>query len=729
MNKVININFQGRVIPIEEPAYEELKKYVESLRQYFANEEGKEEIINDIENRIAELFNEKLKIGGNSFISESHVEAIITSMGRPEQFEEESFAGSTENKRAESASSSFQSANPGTERGPLYRNANEKILGGVCSGLAAYLKIDTTIIRVLFAMLAVGSFGFGLLLYVVLWVILPSRYLNAVVVTRKLYRDPEQKVFGGVCSGMAQYFNIQVWIPRLIFAIPFILGALETIFSWVHFSGVYTLPFGTFFIIYIILWAVVPKAITASERLEMKGEKVDLESIKNKVREEMSDVSSNLKEKAGKWKNEFGSKAAEISQEAKESAQRFSNEAGPAFKSTRNGFVKFVVTVFKVFFFFIGGIIAIALIAASFGIFAMGNVLMPLKNFAVNSQSIQWYAWGTLILFFIVPIIAIIQWIIRAIVGHKSKSPVIGITFGVLWTLGWVSLVMLVATISKQFKRVGSVKTELALVQPTNGKLIVNFKEATGQYYPLDLNIGEDDDFDTDKNRLRLTANEDSLLLSNIRLKLERSRDSQFHVTLIRRARASSPLEAEMIAGKISFDIDQKDSVLTLPESFPVNTQTKFRNQQVIVEIQVPVGHEVYIDRKADNLHWYSVKGGPRGLSITVDEDWDNENGWRSGVWYIMKESGIEKKYKDQIDDNADFEEMERRLRDELKRENMKVEKMDIKITDKDTTVDIKVEGVSPEPATEEEEAPNNARYRVGKNLLLSTMRLLKVNS
>lgn len=56
MKKVININFQGRVIPIEEDAYENLKKYVESLRQYFANEEGKEEIINDIENRIAELF-------------------------------------------------------------------------------------------------------------------------------------------------------------------------------------------------------------------------------------------------------------------------------------------------------------------------------------------------------------------------------------------------------------------------------------------------------------------------------------------------------------------------------------------------------------------------------------------------------------------------------------------------------------------------------------------------
>jgi len=61
MNKVININFQGRVIPIEEPAFEELKQYIESLRNHFANEEGKEEIINDIENRIAELFSEKLK--------------------------------------------------------------------------------------------------------------------------------------------------------------------------------------------------------------------------------------------------------------------------------------------------------------------------------------------------------------------------------------------------------------------------------------------------------------------------------------------------------------------------------------------------------------------------------------------------------------------------------------------------------------------------------------------
>jgi hypothetical protein len=88
MKQVININFQGRVIPIEESAYDILKQYVESLRRYFANEEGRDEIINDIEGRIAELFGETLKKGATC-ITDENVEAIITSMGRPEDFEGE----------------------------------------------------------------------------------------------------------------------------------------------------------------------------------------------------------------------------------------------------------------------------------------------------------------------------------------------------------------------------------------------------------------------------------------------------------------------------------------------------------------------------------------------------------------------------------------------------------------------------------------------------------------
>ena len=227
MNKVININFQGRVIPIEEPAYEELKKYIDSLRSYFANEEGKEEIINDIENRIAELFSEKLK-ADQSFISGAHVEAVIASMGRPEQFDELAFdAQSNDSTSSTEKEQSQQFKYDPSPRGSLFRNENDKFLGGVCSGIGAYLKIDTTLVRVLFAMLAFGAFGTGLVLYIILWAILPSRYLSPVAVTRKLYRDADQKVIGGVCSGIAQYFNIAVWIPRLIFALPLIVGLFE----------------------------------------------------------------------------------------------------------------------------------------------------------------------------------------------------------------------------------------------------------------------------------------------------------------------------------------------------------------------------------------------------------------------------------------------------------------------------------------------------------------------
>ena len=88
MKKIININLSGRVIPIEDSAYEKLQEYIESLRRYFVNEEGRDEIINDIEGRIAELMSEKVRKGADS-ITDDDVNEIANSMGRPEDFEEE----------------------------------------------------------------------------------------------------------------------------------------------------------------------------------------------------------------------------------------------------------------------------------------------------------------------------------------------------------------------------------------------------------------------------------------------------------------------------------------------------------------------------------------------------------------------------------------------------------------------------------------------------------------
>ena len=697
MNKVININFQGRVIPIEEPAYEELKKYIDSLRAYFANEEGKEEIINDIENRIAELFSEKLK-AGQSFISGAHVEAIIASMGRPEQFDELAFeAQSNETSSSSEKEQSQQFKYDPSPKGSLFRNANDKILGGVCSGIGAYLKIDTTLVRVLFAMLAFGAFGTGLVLYIILWAILPSRYLSPVAVTRKLYRDADQKVIGGVCSGIAQYFNIAVWIPRLIFALPLIVGLFEIPFSIIFFPVAASFS-GTMFLIYIILWVVVPKAVTASEKLEMKGQRVDLESIKHKVQDELQGVKKNVTENASAWSKNIETKVNDWGKEVNESAKNFAGETGPV-RKTGNKLLRLIVTLFKIFFLFIFSIVAIALVAATFGIGATANALMPLKDFIADGNAIQWYAWGTLLLFILVPVIALVQWLIRAIIGHKSKSNAIGITFGALWALGWVALVMLVATVSKQLKRPGSVKEEVAIVQPSTGKLKIEFKEAEGTYYPLDLDFDNDFDIRRDNDGIFLSRNEDSLLMSNIRVAIEKSPDSLFHVTLIKRARSSSPVQAEGYAELISYKVSQLDSVLQLPLSFPITTSTKFRNQQVLVEVKVPVGKEVYIDKRADELSWYSVRAGQRGLNINIDNDYEESN-WRTGVWYIMQADGIERKNKDELSDDERLDKMMKKFEKEIEDNGIDVEEMDIKIKDGDTSINVNLNTFLPKPPT-----------------------------
>ena len=685
MNKVININFQGRVIPIEEPAYEELKKYIDSLRAYFAKEEGKEEIINDIENRIAELFSEKLK-AGQSFISEAHVAAIIASMGRPEQFDEISFEAQTENSSSTEKETSQQYQYDPSPRGSLFRNANDKMLGGVCSGIGAYLKIDTTLVRVLFAMLAFGAFGTGLVLYIILWAILPSRFLSPVAVTRKLYRDADQKVVGGVCSGIAQYFKIAVWIPRLIFALPIIIGILKVPFTILFFPVAASFS-GTMLLIYIILWIVVPKAITASEKLEMKGQSVNLESIKHKVQDELQGVKKNFTDNASTWKNNIGTKVDEWGKEVNESARNFAGEAAPV-RKTGNKFLRFIVTLFKIFFLFIFSIIAIALVAATFGIGAAVNALMPLKDFVADGNAIQWYAWGTLLLFILVPIIAVIQWLIRAIIGHKSKSNAIGITLGSLWALGWVALIMLISTVSKQLKRPGLVKEEVALVQPSKGKLKIEFQEAPGNYYPLDFDFDNDFDIRRDNDGIFLSRNEDSLLLSNIRVKIEKSPDTFFHVTLVKRARSSSPVSAEGFAEMISYTVSQQDSILQLPLSFPITTDTKFRNQQVMVEVKVPVGKEVYIDKRADELSWYTVRAGQRGLNINIDHDYE-ESTWRTGVWYIMKEDGIERKNKEELSEDERLDKMMKKFEKEIEGEGIDVEDIDIKVKDGDTSINV----------------------------------------
>ena len=205
MKQVININFQGRVVPIEVTAYDLLKNYIESLSRHFANEEGKDEIINDIESRIGELFQERISKGATC-ITDDDVKAIIKSMGNPEDFEAMDDA-----QPASFTSSSSYQEQPGATSASghkrLFRNENDKVLGGVCSGLANYFNIDVVIARIIFVILLFSGIGF--LTYIIMWIAVPSSATVQIGGTRKkLFRDPDEKMIAGVCSGIGNYFGI-----------------------------------------------------------------------------------------------------------------------------------------------------------------------------------------------------------------------------------------------------------------------------------------------------------------------------------------------------------------------------------------------------------------------------------------------------------------------------------------------------------------------------------------
>src|SRR5687768_10155639 len=232
MKKIININLSGRVIPIEDAAYEKLQGYIESLRRYFAKEEGRDEIINDIESRIAELMNEKVR-KNNVAINDGDINEIITSMGRVEDFDD-----NTSTDTYTSADVPPHQPSQGytkTRKSRLYRDGSDKLLGGVCSGIANYMNVDPAIVRLLFAIITFGGFGMGILIYIILWIVLPVRELDTYV-GKRLFRNPDDKVISGVAGGLGAYFNKPSWTIRLIFIAPLIINILFGILNGIFFA-------------------------------------------------------------------------------------------------------------------------------------------------------------------------------------------------------------------------------------------------------------------------------------------------------------------------------------------------------------------------------------------------------------------------------------------------------------------------------------------------------------
>ncbi|MCG8732628.1 PspC domain-containing protein [Tenacibaculum finnmarkense] len=272
MNKTININLGGFFFHIDEIAYQKLNYYLKAIANSLNDDpQGKNEIISDIEARISELLSEKIT-DVRQVINENDIEQIITIMGQPEDYSE------TQDTYSDDYSSNYKAKK--------------------------------------------GS-------------------------VKKLFRDGDDKFLGGVCSGIAHYFNIDVIWIRLAFIILVASG----------FSP----------LAYIILWVLLPEAKTTSEKLQMQGEAVNIDTIEKKIRDEFESLSEKLKDGASEISDKFSSADYEkIRSQTNSKLQDFIGIIGEILRA-----------LFKIFGKFIGILLifiaASTILALLFGAFSIGS--------------------------------------------------------------------------------------------------------------------------------------------------------------------------------------------------------------------------------------------------------------------------------------------------------------------------------------------------------------------
>ena len=652
MKKVININFQGQVIAIEETAYELLKQYIESLKKYFSREEGGEEIVNDIENRIAELFGNRLKLGIN-IITDEDVQSIISSIGRPEDFDADyqDFDYAYGAKSSQQKDSAYEQPKTESieseEQRSLYRNESDRIIAGVCSGLAHYFKIDPVWMRIIFVIL----FSVLFWVYLILWVVLKPKALETNV-TKRLYRNPNDRFLGGVCGGIAAYFKIDTWIPRLLFAAPLFLNLMGMIsipvFPWNRFLDNWDFNWNinmSVVVVYAVLWVIIPRANTVKQKLEMMGEEEYIKSIRETVSDNVANVKSKTDESDNYTKSYVATGIANNSEKVTMDALPPEpprnippkSSVNAATGSGNSGCLSALGILFKIIFFAFAGIFAIAMTGMLIAFLVAGTKFVPLKSLFIEYGYENSMLWLSVILLFAIPIVSIIVWIVRRSMKAKSR-PVIGIVSIILWVIGIFSATMLGFKIAEKFNVESSTENVQALTSFTGNKLYVDMADYSSDYYSFSRNFGPGSDLD---NFPYYTINEDSLLFSNIKLQIVQSQDSLYHVRTISSSSGKDLKIAKQNTEQFTYPLQQQDSLLLLPEFFSAPISQGFRVQGMIVEIAVPTGKKIEIDERLDDYDNFisnsSVRRKLKKSRKTEALDWDY------GEEYILENGDLNK--------------------------------------------------------------------------------------
>ncbi len=557
MNKTVNINLANILFHIDEDAFNKMRRYLESVRRSFANTSGSDEILADIEARIAELFHEKLE-NERQVISNKEVDEVIAIMGQPEDYmvDEDIF-----------------------EDEPRSRTSSEPKKG------------------------------------------------------KKLYRDTDNKYVAGVSAGLAHYLSIDpLWVRLLWVVLTFGSG-------------------GGFILLYGLLWILLPEANTTAQKLDMRGEAVNISNIERKVKEGFDDVTERIKNVDY---DEVGNKV---------------KNGGKTFFDTLGDIIMFF---FKIFGKFIGIILIITGAATIIGMFigmlTVGTLdwihLPGLDGFLENvTESPVWLM--SMLFFFVIgiPFFFLLYLGLKILVtnlksiGNIAKFSLLG-----LWLISLISLIVIGVREAASHAFDGSIKVKEELYMP-NAADTLDIRLVATDLWENRVHMQMDD--------MVMTYDDDgqSILLSDdVRFRLKKSEDSVMRIEIRKEANGPSVLEARATAEIINYNYKVTGSTIILDDFLTTSGEaSRFKGQEVRVNLFIPVGTYIRYtsahsrnwrmnaetDRSSDDIEGYLWKMGEDGelkcqeCPVEKDSDDDEDEGR-----IIINEDGIKININDEDGDS-----------------------------------------------------------------------------
>jgi phage shock protein PspC (stress-responsive transcriptional regulator) len=491
MNKTISINLGGMFFHIDEDAYQKLSRYFDAVKRSLSAD-GRDEIMKDIESRIAELFQERIQ-NDKQVIGLVEIDAVIGIMGQPEDYKIDAEAPNTNSYNT------------------FYTKSNAK----------------------------------------------------------KLYRDKENNIIGGVASGFGHYFNIDpVWI-RLLFVIIVVAG------------------FGSPILIYLILMIIIPEAITTSQKLEMKGEDVTISNIERKVKEGIDEIT-----------DKFG----------KIDSQKFAENTRQGIQKTSSSVGKLFTSLFRVFTKIIGGIIvlfsAIALVAFCVAsVFMIFSANMP-DNFILNHIKtpigLETPIWiqGLLFLFvFGIPFFFTLLLGLKLLVNHmKSIGAIAKYTLLATWIIALGIAVTLGVNEAAQLAFDGKTVQKQELLLNPSDTLLIKFKNndfySKNVFHETDFRITQDEN------------NKEIIYSNNVSIEIMETESSVAYIQVERLAKGKSGDDARKRAEKIKYGFTIKGNVLQLDNYLIAAVGDKFRGQEIALYLYLPKGTHFKTDK---NFYSYDL--------------------------------------------------------------------------------------------------------------------------